>query len=221
MGLEGSLKDFDITNILQLIQMGDKDGALVIETVGDKGIIFFENGTVVHAETNREKDINAVNEMLRWSEGKFVFEPDRKADEKTMEIPIQHLMLEAARQVDEWKQIEKVIPSVDVVIDYVPDPQVDTDHIELTGDEWKILSFINGKRTIREIASKVKMSHFDTAKVIYGLVTSGLLQVVHIDDMLSDMEDIVDITEETVETETSETEEGEDANKKKKRFGFF
>ncbi len=223
MGLEGSLKDFEITNILQLIQMGGKDGGLVIETDDDKGIIYFENGMVVHAKTNREEDINAVNTILRWDEGSFIFDSEMKIEEKTMEMPIQHLMLEAARQIDEWKQIEKVIPSVDVVVDYIPDPEVDTDRIELTGEEWRVLSFVNGKRTIREIAAKAKISHFEAAKVLFGLITSGLLQIMKIDDILSDMEDLVD-TEKLMEEEVEEKDRKdsvEEDKQKKKKFGFF
>ena len=174
-GLQGNLKDFEITDILQLIHMNKKDGSLEITVKDDVGKIFFESGIVVHAETKETTGENAVQKILMWTEGDFVFYADKKTERRTIELPIQHLMLEAARQIDEWKQIEKIIPSLDLIIKIVEEPELDTENIKLTSEEWKMLTFVDNNLTIKELAQKVNQSEFETAKIFVGLISSGLV----------------------------------------------
>ncbi|MEJ2306785.1 MAG: hypothetical protein P8Y30_04440 [candidate division WOR-3 bacterium] len=71
--------------------------------------------------------------------------------------------------------MEDVIPSVEVVVDFEEEP--DISDIELRPLEWKALSIINGEKTIKEIAEELKMKTFDLAKVLYGLIQTGLIKV--------------------------------------------
>ena len=54
MALQGNLEDFDLTDVLQLIHLGKKNGALEIEIEGDRGEIYFENGKVLYAKTTKK-----------------------------------------------------------------------------------------------------------------------------------------------------------------------
>jgi len=56
-------------------------------------------------------------------------------------------------------------------------PDVSTEEINLSPDEWKILSLITGERSIREIAHLAKFTEFNAAKVFYGLISSGLVKL--------------------------------------------
>ena len=175
MALQGNLEDFDLTDVLQLIHLGKKNGALEIETEGNRGEIYFENGKVVYAKTKETAGEESIHYILRWTKGKFLFSPEKKAPEKKMNIPIQNLILDAAKQIDEWKRLEKVIPSVEMIVDFVEDPEVSSEEINLSPDEWKILSLITGEKSIRDIAQLSKMTEFNTAKIFYGLISSGLV----------------------------------------------
>jgi len=177
LALQGNLEDFDLTDVLQLIHLGKKNGSLEIETKENKGEIYFENGKVVFAKTEKISGEDAIHYILRWSVGKFLFSPEKKAPEKMMDIPIQNLILDAAKQIDEWKRLEKIIPSVEMLVDFVEDPEVSSDEINLSPDEWKILSLITGDRSIRQIAQLAKFTEFNTARVFYGLVSSGLVRL--------------------------------------------
>ncbi len=174
-GLSGSLNDFDITDILQLIHMNKKEGCLEITIEDDKGYIYIQDWIVTHSETEDRKGEDAVQKILRWTKGSFEFVPEKKSDEKTVQVPIQHLMLEAARKIDEWQQIERFIPDTDGIIDIVENPETGTENIKLTSDEWKMLTFVDGELTIKELALKVNQSEFVTAKIFVGLMSSGLV----------------------------------------------
>jgi hypothetical protein len=177
LALQGNLEDFDLTDVLQLIHLGKKNGALEIETEGDRGEIYFENGKVLYAKTTNKMGEDSIHQILRWTVGKFLFSPEKTAPERKMDIPIQNLILDAAKQIDEWKRLEKLIPSTEMIVDFVEDPEVSSEEISLSPEEWKILSLITGEKSIRDIALLAKMTEFNTAKIFYGLVSSGLVQV--------------------------------------------
>jgi hypothetical protein len=49
MALRGDLKDFELNDIFQFIQMGGKEGALHLAGNNESGVIYFEHGNIKHA----------------------------------------------------------------------------------------------------------------------------------------------------------------------------
>lgn len=176
MGLEGNLKDFDLSDILQLVQLGKKTGALVVQSDGDEGIIFFNDGTAVHAKAGDTTGDQSVNRILRWRQGSFAFRPDETTAYRTIQTPVQHLVLDAARQIDEWQDIQRLIPSMDMVLTIEERPPAGTEDIKLQPMEWRVLSLVDGGRNIKAIVRDGHMPEFDTCKILYGLLSSGLLK---------------------------------------------
>ncbi|MDI6740002.1 MAG: DUF4388 domain-containing protein [Candidatus Edwardsbacteria bacterium] len=178
MGLEGNLKDFDLSDILQLIQLGKKTGALVVQAGGEEGTIFFNDGAAVHAKAGDVTGDHAVNRILRWHQGSFAFKPDEATAYRSIQLPIQHLVLDAARQIDEWQDIQRLIPSLDMVLAIEERPPAGTEDIKLQPMEWRVLSLVDGSRPIRAIVKDGHLADFDACKVLYGLLSSGLLKAV-------------------------------------------
>lgn len=175
MALRGDFKDFELNDIFQFIHMGGKDGALHLSGNNGTGIIYFEHRNIKHAEIGEHAGTDAINLFLKWDNGTFEFIVGESTEKVTIDLPVNNVILEAARQIDEWTKMEDVIPSVEVVVDFVEEP--DISDIELRPLEWKALSIINGEKTIKEIAEELKMKTFDLAKLLYGLVQSGLIRV--------------------------------------------
>lgn len=177
MTLRGNLKDFEIGDLLQLLHMSGKNGALSIESSHGKGFIYVENGIIKHVECSDAEGEVAMAKIMQWKEGIFEFLPGIPSPKNTINLPIPNLLLEIARKIDEWKVIEKVVPSLESVFEIEPNPDTDVEEIELTSSEWKVLSRIDGQKTVREVADSLKMDHFETAKIFYGLATSGLIRL--------------------------------------------
>ena len=178
MGLEGNLKDFDLSDILQLINMGKKTGALDVQGEADSGMIYFNEGTAIHAKVADATGDNAVNRILRWRTGAFVFRSGETTTLRTIQTPIQHLVLDAARQIDEWHDIQKVITSLDLILAIEEKPSAGTEDIKLQPVEWRALSLVDGSRSIKQIVKDGHAAEFEICKVLYGLLTAGLLKVV-------------------------------------------
>lgn len=177
MALQGNLDDFELTDVFQLIQLGQKDGGLRIQSDSDIGIVYFKGGMVVHAKTNDMFGEPAIDVILSWKKGRFIFNPAEETMEHTVDLPIQQVILEAARRIDEMNRIQKLIPSVDVIVKIVEVPDAGVEKINLKPEEWKVLSFVDGVRTIKEIAVKANMSDFETSRILYGLTSSGLVTI--------------------------------------------
>jgi hypothetical protein len=178
MPLAGDLQEFEITDVFQLIQLGQKDGILRIQTANDIGIVYFKNCMVAHAQTNTIKGEPAIDVILSWKKGHFVFNPEEETQQHTVDLPIQQVILEAARRIDELKRIQKLIPSFEVIIEIIEVPQQGVERIQLNPREWKVLSFVDGSLTIKQIAQKSNIPEFETAKIFYGMISSGLVKVV-------------------------------------------
>ncbi len=178
MALQGNLEDFELTDVFQLIQLGQKDGGLRIQSEDDVGIVYFKEGIVIHAKTNSIQGEAAIDTILSWKKGRFVFNPNEETLQRTVDLPIQQVILEAARRIDEMTKIQKLIPSFDVVVNIIEVPEAGVEKIHLKPEEWKILSFVDGSRIIKDIASKASVSEFETVRILYGLISSGLVKIV-------------------------------------------
>ncbi len=176
MGLEGNLKDFDLSDILQLIHMGKKTGALEVVTEAESGVIYFHLGGAVHAVAQDLSGDDAVNRILRWRQGHFAFKPEATTSYKSIKTPLQHLVLDAARQIDEWQDIQKLIPNLDLIPAIEENPSAGTEDIKLQPSEWRVLAIVDGAKSIRDIVREGHMGDFETCKILYGLISSGLLK---------------------------------------------
>ena len=84
--------------------------------------------------------------------------------------------MEAARRLDEWRVLSKKIPSTDLVPEFVVQENREG-QINLNTSEWLILSKIDGKRSVKAIAAASGLSVFDAAKMLYGLIATGLIRL--------------------------------------------
>jgi len=99
-------------------------------------------------------------------------------------MKIENIILEAARRVDEMSKIEKIIPSYDIVIE-VSSGIVEMESINLDRMEWKLLSLINGKRTIAGLISVIG-DELSVLKSLYGLIMTGIVteKKIELDDIV-------------------------------------
>ncbi|MEX2284695.1 MAG: DUF4388 domain-containing protein [Gemmatimonadota bacterium] len=115
----------------------------------------------------------AIYHLFTWTRGSFFFEADQKPDaDITVSINPDSLLLEAARRVDEWSLIEKKIPSLDLIFE-VDQDRVKESFSELTADQQRILTLLDGTHTVADIAEETGMIEFDVGKALFGLIQAG------------------------------------------------
>ena len=51
-------------------------------------------------------------------------------------------------------------------------------NLNLSVEEWKVVSYIDPKNSIKQIAKTNNMSDLDVRKIVYGLLQAGLVDLV-------------------------------------------
>lgn len=100
-GFKGSVADFQLSDIIQLNCLGRLTSALEIRHEKETGYIYFDNGNIVHAETDRLVGENAFYHIMGWMGGEFTVKRNVKASQESIDKNWQSLLLEALRQYDE------------------------------------------------------------------------------------------------------------------------
>jgi tetratricopeptide (TPR) repeat protein len=121
----------------------------------------------------------AIYHLFTWASGNFYFEVDARPDEADVVVSInpESLLLEAARRVDEWSQIEKKIPSLDLLFE-MDGSRADAHDNELTTEQRQITALLDGTRTVLDIVEETGMTEFDVGKSLFGLLQAGLARQV-------------------------------------------
>ena len=115
----------------------------------------------------------AIYHLFTWSRGNFFFEADEMPEaDITVSINPDSLLLEAARRVDEWSQIEKKIPSLDLVFEVEHDRLASAD-VDLKPEQLRLAALFDGTRSVQEVADETSIDEFDVGRTLYGLIQAG------------------------------------------------
>lgn len=168
----GRLTDADLARVQEAQVAGDRRRF---------GEILIALGLVTAREMERQMRLQieaVVFELMSWSEGNFRFDEGLSEDAllyASTPLGTESLLMEGARRIDEWSRIADRVPNLSVIPDLAPG---DSDHpglLDLLPQEWKVLAEIDGQADLRLIAANLAMSEFDVARVVYGLVTTGVV----------------------------------------------
>jgi hypothetical protein len=235
MALKGNLRDFTVTQILNLINLAGKTGTLFIEGPSDKVTVSFREGKLAYAHIVQEDNslvavlyqankitaaqhrvikeragnisdkelglllINAnylsqndillslqsyfvkvVKRLFTWAEGYFTFENDRLPpdDRISVRIGLENLIIEGVRHMREWEQLRDEIPSLDMALKFADRPKTNIKNLNLSVEEWRVVSCVNPKNTIRQIGVSAKLTELEIRRIIYGLLQAGLVEII-------------------------------------------
>jgi hypothetical protein len=239
MALQGNLRDFSVTQLLNLINLANKTGALIIQGPNEKARLIFRQGKLAYAEMGNGQDnpsgslasvlhrtekindaqlntlrlraasmsdkelglllinagyvtqqdileslqayfIDIVQQLFTWVEGSFRFEANLDVPENKIpvNIALENLIMEGSRQTHEWEQLNAEIPNLDMALTFTDRPDINLKKVNLNVEEWRVVSYINPKNSIRQIAKASKMSDVEIRRIVYGLIQAGLVKVV-------------------------------------------
>jgi len=176
MAFQGSLAELHLPDIIQLVSVSGKTGLFHLQDGALKGQIFLHDGKIVHAQIDDTSGEEAVYALAIWRQGDFRFEAGASTEARTITKSNTNLLMEAARRLDEWRVLSKKIPSTDLVPEFVVQENREG-QINLNTSEWLILSKIDGNRSVKAIALASGLSVFDAAKMLYGLIATGLIRL--------------------------------------------
>ncbi|HJU73828.1 MAG TPA: DUF4388 domain-containing protein [Gemmatimonadaceae bacterium] len=147
------------------------------------GEILVSIGALTPKELERQVRLQVeavIFELMSWREGHFSFTEGRLGEipaDALTSISTESLLMEGARRIDEWARIEHKIPNLDMIPALAA---IDEDHpslLDLLPHEWEVLSLIDGRGDLRTIATALGTSDFDVARIAYGLLSTGVIEL--------------------------------------------
>jgi hypothetical protein len=252
MPLQGNLRDFSTTQLLNLINLAGKTGTLMIfEGIksnerdgignikqlagGEKARVSFNKGKLIAAQlgaqdgnlvavlnkagkltddqariireraknTNdkalalllinanyvsqrdivasvQQHTLDVVYNLLTWPDGPFRFEDNilPGTDRIVVPIDLENVIIEGARRIREIEQLTSHLPNLDMALKFPENPKEKFKGIHLSVEEWRVVSFVNPRNTIRQIAKANNMSEIEIRRIVYGLEQAGLVEII-------------------------------------------
>jgi hypothetical protein len=121
-----------------------------------------------------------VFESLRWGSGRFAFRAQAElpamAREAALALPVDGLILEGLRRVEEWRVIEQEIGDFDMTFVRNEDKLANVGRGQLMREEAAIAELVNGKNTVRDLIQISKMGSYDVTQVLFRLLRSKLIR---------------------------------------------
>jgi hypothetical protein len=244
MALQGNLQDFTVTQLLNLVNLANKSGALLIQGSNEGARLVFRQGKLAYAQfvsedgkkqgslpsiLHRAEKINdaqlntlqtrasgmsdkelglllinsgyvsqqdileslqsyfvgIIQQLFTWVEGRFKFDPTQDVPENKIpvRISLEDVIMEGSRQSREWEQLNSEIPNLDMALAFTDRPGVNLKKVNLNVEEWRVVSYINPKNSIRQIAKATKMNDVEIRRIVYGLLQAGLVRLIRPEGM--------------------------------------
>lgn len=176
MSLKGSLSSINLADIMQLVANSRQSGRFELtKDENNIGYIVIQKGEIIHAEVGNFIGEDAVFTLIAWGEGEFVFNEGDFEANTTITRSVTSLLMEAARRIDEWKLLRKKIGSIDAVPQFSEIDRQERRKISLSTLEWLVISKIDGIRSIQQISENAGINIYDSSRIIFGMIASGLL----------------------------------------------
>ncbi len=123
---------------------------------------------------------DTIFDLMRWDEGRFDFEvlPEVLHEDIGLAVSVENIVMEGSRRLEEWQRVRKKVPSMDMVFKMATAPGEGTFEISLKPAEWSLLLLVDGTRSVHDLALETHAGDFDVARMVYGLFSAGLLEVV-------------------------------------------
>jgi len=100
IGLSGSLDDVNVLDLIQMLELSQKTGALVLSHGERTGTLYFKDGTIIEADIRSPKREEPLFVLLGWKAGRYLFLPDAVPERMPITASLAHLLFEDLRKLE-------------------------------------------------------------------------------------------------------------------------
>ncbi|MEJ7619810.1 MAG: DUF4388 domain-containing protein [Aquificaceae bacterium] len=203
MALTGDLKTFNFVDILQIIAKDRKSGILLVEWKDITVAYYVKDGEIIFARpvdrvfrVYAERDFDLLIEKLRISkenlfrtvqrflierldmkEGVFSFTPGfvRYNTNYSVVYPVENIIMMASRTLTP-EEVERKISDELILFEPVEGSQDRLKRVELTPEERKVFSLVNGERTVYDIRKDSGLENLTVDRALYGFLALGVIK---------------------------------------------
>ncbi|MBT9129869.1 MAG: hypothetical protein DDT40_00077 [candidate division WS2 bacterium] len=173
MALEGDLKDFSLTDLINLVIISKRKGALVFHPYpGDEWSIYFDEKGVIHAEHGENEGEKILERLLILKSGPFIFNPNKITSNNTITKSHEELSMYLSVLGDIWNEIKDFIPPLDT------DLVVESDYSEivLSSLELKMLLLVATRVKMKAILDEEGKVGIKELEALIHLIRAGIVR---------------------------------------------
>jgi len=104
IGLSGQLEDVDVLDMIQMLELSQKTGALVLSHGERTGTLYFKDGVIVDADIRSPKRQEPLFVLLGWKAGRYLFLPDALPEHMPITASLANLLIEDLRKLEQHQE---------------------------------------------------------------------------------------------------------------------
>jgi len=122
--------------------------------------------------------LGIVYDLFTWTDGEFFFEQDTlpTSDRITVPLNLDNVILEGSRRIQESDKLQDELPDLAKIALKITDKPLRD--VKLTQDDWRVISHIHPRNTVKQIAQNNNMDEFQIRKIVYGMLQAGLVETI-------------------------------------------
>jgi DNA-binding response OmpR family regulator len=101
IGRSGHLEDVDLLDMVQMLELEQTTGALVLSHGERTGTLYFKDGVIVEADIQSPKREEPLFILLGWKTGRFLFLPDAVPERMPITASMANLLFQDLRALEE------------------------------------------------------------------------------------------------------------------------
>jgi len=186
--LQGTFDTLALQELLGLLAQSRKTGALWLDAGPASAVVYVVDGRCCAALSNEASDaidnapslvvrlVDLCFSVARAEDGSFRFgvEDPPWVCQETVDLEVAND--ELSRLLDEWREIQAVIPTLECRVRLSDD--LGSDELVVDRERWRLLTAIDGRRSVRELVRKTTRPVLDVCHAVVALVEAGAVVVV-------------------------------------------
>jgi hypothetical protein len=127
--------------------------------------------------------LEIVYDLFTWNEGDFHFEQNSLPthDRITVPLNLDNVILEGSRRIQEFDKLQDELPDLSKIALKITDKPLRD--VKLTQDDWRVISHIHPRNSVKQIAQNNNMDEFQIRKIVYGMLQAGLVELIQPEGM--------------------------------------
>jgi CheY-like chemotaxis protein len=164
----GDLHQVSLADLLQLLSMNRRTGALTLSTPAGAGELRLVEGEIVDGVYRRLEGEKALYRLLGESEGTFAFASGSPSPLRRIETPTQMLLMEGMRRFDDVRRRRDALTAehdallaVEAALEDGPE------------DERRLLESLTAPRTLDEVLDDVPLGDLEILELLEQMLANG------------------------------------------------
>lgn len=169
--ITGDLAQVALFDLLQVFGQSRRTGKLEVTSAGSVGAVWLRDGQVVDARHGGVSGEKALYRVLSLREGAFAFHPDVTTTFQRIASPLDRLMMEAVRRIDERVRMRAELPPLSALVYY----RQRSPDLSVTAS--RVLEQLDEPRSIEELLDLVSSYDLETLQAIRELVDAQAIEI--------------------------------------------